>query len=82
MKLEIVFGISNLRRPIEYRSHKYLEYRSTQNNSEKKLVDAFLQQELQKFAGMAGQTNITQHKIVLEDDRPFKLRYATRQCEP
>jgi len=38
-------------------------------------VDKFLHQELPAFAVMSGTSPITEHRIVMHDDRPIKQRY-------
>ena len=41
-------------------------------------VERFLQTELKAFEGLSGVSNITRHKIVMMDDRPFKQMYFPR----
>ncbi|KAM8718879.1 hypothetical protein ACLKA7_001571 [Drosophila subpalustris] len=38
-------------------------------------IDSFLQQEIAAFATMTGTSPITEHRIVMHDDRPIKQRY-------
>lgn len=42
------------------------------------IVENFLAQELPKFQQLNGLSSIAEHKIVMTDDRPIKLRYAPR----
>ncbi|KAM8701810.1 hypothetical protein ACLKA7_000884 [Drosophila subpalustris] len=38
-------------------------------------IDQFLRQEIAAFASMSGTSPITEHRIVMRDDRPIKQRY-------
>lgn len=41
-------------------------------------INAFLNEELSKFQELHGFSTVASHRIVMNDDRPFKLRYAAR----
>ncbi|XP_058974963.1 uncharacterized protein LOC109613340 [Musca domestica] len=45
---------------------------------EQKRIQSFLDQELQKFRDIHGPSTAATHRIVMTDDRSFKLRYAAR----
>lgn len=42
------------------------------------VIRAFIETELQKFRELHGPSTAATHRIVMTDDRPFKLRYAAR----
>lgn len=48
------------------------------DSEEQRRIRTFLEEELQKFRDLHGLSTVARHKIVLNDDRPFKLRYASR----
>lgn len=48
---------------------------STENQQK---INTFLNEELNKFKHLHGVSTIATHRIVMKDDRPFKLRYAAR----
>lgn len=41
-------------------------------------IRTFIEEELQKFRELHGLSTAAQHRIIMNDDRPFKLRYAAR----
>ncbi|XP_073841503.1 uncharacterized protein [Musca autumnalis] len=45
---------------------------------EQQQIRQFLDSELQKFRDIHGPSTVATHRIVMKDDRPFKLRYAAR----
>ncbi|XP_070068057.1 uncharacterized protein [Drosophila takahashii] len=49
--------------------------RGCENNPE---VQAFLSEQLARFEGMAGVSNIAEHRVTMRDDRPIKQRYFPR----
>lgn len=51
---------------------------SAHTNAEQQRIKSFLDAELQKFQDIHGPSTAATHRIVMIDDRPFKLRYAAR----
>uniref|UniRef100_A0A1B0C7P9 Reverse transcriptase domain-containing protein n=1 Tax=Glossina palpalis gambiensis TaxID=67801 RepID=A0A1B0C7P9_9MUSC len=58
--------------------HNTTEEPRLNNENEPRCIEGFLQHKLSKFATLQGVTTIVEHKIIMNDDRPFKLRYAIR----
>ncbi len=51
---------------------------SDHSPEEQKLIQTFLEEELQGFRELHGPSTAAQHRIVMTDERPFKIRYAPR----
>lgn len=47
-------------------------------NIERRQIDPFLAKELPKFQKLSGLTNVAEHKIIMKDDRPIKIRNNPR----
>lgn len=52
--------------------------KSDDEDKNKETINKFIKKELQKFRNINGPTNITEHQIVMKDDRPIKIRYTNR----
>lgn len=51
---------------------------STLSTSDQEKINKFLSEELGQFKDLHGVSTVASHRIVMNDDRPFKLRYAAR----
>lgn len=51
---------------------------SQRSSDDQRRIQVFIEIELQRFRKMTGLSTAAVHRIVMTDDRPFKIRYAPR----
>ncbi|XP_073831437.1 uncharacterized protein [Musca autumnalis] len=70
---------SNVSNPVEPESQSTTSTVSTLSVRDQERINAFLNEELGRFKDLHGVSTVASHRIVMNDDRPFKLRYAARK---